>query len=94
VTTIMESRDIRKFVSVRNVTGGAVKNGEYLGKNIRWYYAKDEMGEIVYAKSGKKVPRSDGARPLMQLPEQFPDDVNFDWYIAEAEKMLREIGYV
>jgi hypothetical protein len=76
------------------VKGGAVKDGEYLGKAIRWYYAQGMEGEIVYAKSGNKVPRSDGAKPLMVLPEAFPNDVDFGWYIREAEEMLNEIGGV
>lgn len=66
---------------------------EYLGKAIRWYYAKDVVGEIVYAKSGNKVSRSDGAKPMMDLPEEFPLDVDYDWYEKEANKMLAEIGY-
>lgn len=94
VTTIIESKDITKFVTVRTVKGGAVKDGEYLGKAIRWYYAKDQAGEIVYAKSGNKVARTDGAKPLMDLPIEFPNDIDYDWYIAEAEKILKEIAYV
>lgn len=92
--TITECTDIRKFVNVRNVKGGAVKDGVYLGKSIRWYYAIDEATEIVYALNGNKVPRSDGAKPLMDLPAEFPQDVNYNWYIQEAEKILLEIGYM
>lgn len=92
--TITECTDIRKFVSVRNVKGGAVKDGVYLGKSIRWYYATNQDSKIVYALNGNKVPRSDGAKPLMDLPDEFPQDVNYDWYIQEAEKILVEIGYM
>lgn len=94
VTTIQKCRDIRKFVSVRTVKGGAYKDGAFLGKSIRWYYAQDEKGWIVYATKGSKVPRSDGAKPLMDLPEQFPHDVDFMWYEREANKILKEIGYL
>lgn len=92
--TIRACKDIRKFISLRNVQGGAVKNGVYLGKVIRWYYAANEGGEIIYASNGNKVPRSDGARPLMELPEEFPSDVNFEWYEAEAHEILKEIAYL
>jgi hypothetical protein len=92
--TIRECKDIRKFVSVRKVKGGAVKDGEFLGGSIRWYYAHNQTTEMVYASSGNKVPRSDGAKPVMQLPEQLPDDVNHDWYIEEATSILQEIGYL
>jgi hypothetical protein len=91
--TIRSCKDIRRFVSVRKVKGGAVKNGQYLGSVIRWYYAEGESGEIVYASSGKKVPKSDGAKPLMQLPDKLPEDINYSYYIEETERILRDIGY-
>jgi hypothetical protein len=91
--TIRGCTDIRNFVSVRTVSGGAVKDGEYLGKSIRWYYAEGMEGEIVYAKNGNKVPKSDGAKPLLDLPDQFPTDVNYDWYIQETETLLGTLGY-
>jgi hypothetical protein len=92
-TTISTCNDIRKFVSVRTVKGGAVKDGIYLGKSIRWYYAEKAEGEMVYASSGNKVPRSDGAKPLMDLPDTLPLDIDYQWYIKEAEKMLQDIAY-
>jgi len=66
---------------------------EFLGKSIRWYYAKGVEGEIVYATNGNKVPRSEGAKPLMDLPKEFPEDVDFEWYEAECEKILQAVGY-
>jgi len=92
-STIRNCTDIRKFVSVRTVSGGAVKDGHYLGKSIRWYYAADEEGEIIYAKNGNKVPRSEGAKPIMDIPPSLPQDVDYEWYEQEAERMLQDIGY-
>jgi len=99
MATISQCADIRKFVTVRAVKGGAVKvwepgRAEYLGKSIRWYYAKDVTGDIVYALNGNKVPRSDGAKPLMDLPDSFPQDVDYEWYLQECEKILQEIGFI
>lgn len=91
--TIFESRDIRRFVNVRTVKGGAEKDGYYLGKVVRWYYAINTTGQINYVISGNKVPESDGAKPCMDMPTVFPDDINYAWYLAEADKMLYEIGY-
>lgn len=93
--TVNECQDIRQFVVVRNVKGGAVQLGEknsFIGKVARWYYAKDITGSFVYANSGRKVPKSLGARPLMQLPEQLPPDLDHDWYIREAERILSDVG--
>lgn len=92
-TTIRECNDIRKFVAVRDVKGGAWKEGVYLGKTVRWYYAAGETGVMIYANSGNKVPRSEGAKPLLDLPDSLPDDLDWDWYITETEEMLRAIGY-
>jgi len=91
--TIRECRDIRRFVSVRKVKGGAVKDDKYLGESIRLYYAVGVTGEIIYALNGNKVPRSDNAKPLMDLPDIFPEDVDYSWYEGEAFKILQEIGY-
>lgn len=91
--TIRDCYDIRKFLTVRTVKGGAVKDGNFLGRVVRWYYAFDERGTIKYVTSGNNVPRSDGARPLMELPDEFPHDIDYDWYIREAYGMLRDIGY-
>lgn len=94
LTTIKSCRNVQKFVSVRTVAGGAVKDGSFLGKSIRWYYAAGENGEIIYAKSGNRVPRSEGAKPLMEMPGAFPEDIDYDWYEREANRMLEDIGYI
>jgi hypothetical protein len=75
--TIRNCKDITRFVNIRYVKGGAVKDGEYLGAMIRTYYSEQDKGNIIYASSGKKVPRSDGAKPCMTLPDEFPEDINF-----------------
>lgn len=90
--TIKKCKDFRRFVSVKNVHGGGEKNGKYLGKVVRWYYPKNEGGHIAYVPSGNKVGKTDGARPVMDLPETFPDDINYDWYIEEARSMLYDCG--
>jgi hypothetical protein len=90
--TIKACRDVRRFVSVKNVKGGGEKNGQYLGKVVRWYYPKGEAGYIAYVGSGNKVGKTDGARPVMDLPEELPDDINYDWYINEAVEMLYDCG--
>jgi hypothetical protein len=94
-TTIEQCTDITKFVAVRRVTGGAVWRDELLGKAIRYYYSNDVPADesIRYKKNNNKVPKSDGARPLMDLPDTFPNDVNFNYYETLANKVLVEIGY-
>lgn len=66
---------------------------EYLGKSVRWYYGKDIPGELVYAISGNKVPKSEGAVPLMAFNDNtVPNNVDHDWYINESLRILRDVG--
>lgn len=90
--TIHGCQDMRRFVAVRTVKGGAHKNGVYLGKAIRWYYAKGETGTINYVLTGNSVPKSEGAKPCMDLPEAIPADLDYDWYYNAALKALYDIG--
>lgn len=90
--TIRQCDDPHKFCTVRTVNGGAVKDGELLGRVVRWYYAKGEQGAIHYQKNGNKVPKSDGAKPLMDLPDTVPSDIDYEWYIIEAKEMLKTMG--
>ena len=91
-TTVRNCRDITKFLTLRTVNGGAEKDGEPLGKAIRWYYAKGVKGAIHYATNGNTVPRSEGAKVLMDLPDRMPGDVDYEWYIKECEEILMAIG--
>lgn len=93
--TIEWCPDIRRFLTVRRVTGGAMYRGEYLGKVVRWYHANGSRDYIAYGskkKFGHKVPKSDGAKPLMELDGTLPSDINYSYYVAEAQKMLGELG--
>lgn len=91
-TTIEACVDITRFVTIRTVKGGAVQGSEYLGKAIRWYYSREQLPEMVYVLSGNKVPNSDGAKPLMDLPATLPEDLDLDYYWREAAAILVAIG--
>ena len=142
--TIAACRDITKFVTIQNVSGGANKmwgegprkgarvmdmvgtltasgwgkegrkwrkgnsltdattayqscfvpqRPEYLGKVVRWYYGTRSPGPIVYASNGNTVSLSYGAHPCMTLPDEFPDDIDYAWYVSKAEAMLKDIGF-
>jgi len=122
--TIRGCRDIRKFVTVRHVQGGAVcgarkylkerfgkrgqplkpkealdfSNAQYLGKAIRWYYSTAGEVGIFYKNANasgthNQVPMTEGAKPLMELSDEFPDDVDYRCYIRKARQILQEIGF-
>lgn len=131
--TIMGCQDIRQFLTVQRVTGGAqvptsqklidhwTHDGEkwvmqhgtktfkekrksrpgpllvtdsafYLGKVVRFYKSVNGYARLENVKNGNKVPSSDGAMPLMTLPDEFPSDVDYFAYINEAESLLRDLG--
>lgn len=91
--TITACQNIERFVTVRVVKGGAQKNGKYLGKVIRWYYARGTTGTISYCTNGYTVSLSDGAKPLMTLPDSFPADVDTKRYADLANDILADVGF-
>jgi len=93
--TIRQSQDITRFVTVRKVAGGAIWRGDLIGTAVRFYHATDVPQDecLLYKKSGNKVPNSAGCKPLMELPDAFPSDVDYGYYEQEANALLKEIGY-
>lgn len=93
-------RDVRGFVRIITATGGATWRDEYVGKLVRYYWSKDGDPIIKVKPNAKgtrpKVPETDGSKPLMQLPDDYsvPEDVDYDRYVQETMKILREIGYL
>jgi hypothetical protein len=90
--TIRACTDIRKFITLRQVRGGAVWKGQTLGRVVRWYYACGETATIHDTSNGNTVARSQGSRPCMVLPDALPADMDLDWYVSEARDMLGDLG--
>jgi hypothetical protein len=66
---------------------------EYVGKVIRWYYSTDAPGSIIYNTNANTVSLSYGARPCMVLPNEFPADIDYGWYLQNCRDILKDIGY-
>lgn len=95
--TIRNCNNVMDFVTVRNVSGGAVfvqpnEQGVYLGKVCRFYTSANDDNAVIYAKNGNGVPQSAGAVALMQTDSDMPDDIHYDAYIERANKILANIG--
>jgi hypothetical protein len=89
--TIRSTTDITAFLTMRGVKGGGKWREEPLGKVVRWYMSTD--GEpIRYISNDNKVAGSDGAKPLMDLPDTLPGDIDYDLYIVKAEKLIKDLG--
>lgn len=72
-------------------------NVRYLGKVVRFYIGHSSLGAIYYKDKNKtggrnKVPKSDCAVPVMELPDTLPNDINYEHYIREANDILNDIG--
>lgn len=94
INTVMNCKDITRFVTVRRVTGGAMWRGGDIGKAVRFYHSNkvDPSESLTYKKNGNKVPNSDGCRPIMVFGKRLPGDIDYLYYIQEARKLLKEIG--
>lgn len=91
--TITGCTDIRKFLTLRQVNGGAVdQGGKFLGRAARWYYSTQVEGPIRYKVNGYTVARSEAARALMTLPDSIPTDLDRAWYVREAYSILSDVG--
>jgi DNA polymerase elongation subunit (family B) len=84
--------DLRQFVCVRKVTGGAMHKGVEIGKVIRWYYTKDTDQSVLYKVNEHQVPDTFGAGVCVTLPAQFPENLDRWWYKNQAREMVRDLG--
>jgi len=94
--TINSCKNISKFMIGRTAKRGATWKGEYLGKVVRWYYGFNGQPIYTIPEEGKKpakVASSDGAIPVMDLPDVLPEDIDLDKYIQIAEKFLTELTF-
>ena len=64
----------------------------YLGKVVRWIYSVH--GTPIYSTTGATVAKSQGARPMMELPEgnRVPEDLDINKYIELAIGHLNDLG--
>lgn len=88
---IQNEKNIEKFLVVRNVKGGAKWRDNYLGKVVRWYYSYDG-DPILYSSNNNKVAKSENCKPMMNLTEDIPRDLNYEFYLHLAIKALKDLG--
>jgi len=89
--TILDCKEVPMFLTVRTVRAGAEKDDEYVGKAIRWYYSTDTETAIHYQSNGNKVANSQNGMPMMDMLEELPDDLDYNYYINEANEMLTKM---
>lgn len=89
--TIHRCSDPRMFVTVIKVNGGALWRGQRLGRTVRWYWST-EGEQITYIDGPRRVARTEGARPLVELTSTLPPDLDHARYVAEARKIAADLG--
>jgi hypothetical protein len=92
--TIGVCQDVRQFVCIRTVKGGAIHHGVPIGKVVRWYYSTAEKEAILYQVNKYLVPNTLGAKPAITLPTEIPVDLDRAWYVKEAYSLLTDLGVV
>jgi hypothetical protein len=60
---------------------------------VRWIVSTKGDEPIRYESNGNKVAGTDRCRPMMELPDQMPDDIDYEFYVREARDILKDIGY-
>lgn len=63
-----------------------------VGRVCRWYMTTESLPPITYVSNGNRVPKTEGAKLCMTLPDKLPNDLNFAWYIAEVYEIFTAIG--
>lgn len=92
IETTIHAAELTALLKCINVRGGAVYNGRYLGKVVRFIWTKNGF-PITYKTSGNKVPESDNCTPLMDLSDSFDKTtIDYERYITEAKKLMEIIG--
>ena len=66
--------------------------GKNVGRVCRWYMTTQNLPPITYITSGNLVPKTEGARVCMTLPDKLPKDLNKQWYIKETYEILAALG--
>lgn len=66
--------------------------GTPFGRVARWYMTKEQLPPISYVGSGNRVPKTEGAKVCMTLPDKLPADLDINWYINETYQILEDIG--
>jgi hypothetical protein len=90
--TILDCEDITQFVAVRQLKNGAFYgDGEKIGNMIRWYISSECVGPFYNDRNGR-IGGTMNARACLDLPEEFPDDIDYAWYVREAYARLHDIG--
>ena len=77
-----------------NTPTGALYKGERVGKLVRFY--KSTKGSDIYYINSKfneaKISNGGDAALAMDLPDTIPQDIDYDFYVTRANKIINDLG--
>lgn len=100
-SSIYACSDINQFILTQQVKGNWTTSwrGNSLGKMLRWYKSTREDAAPIYRHPGEDVKGNEGvvansnsAIPLENLPDEFPGDMDYNWYIETAQDWLTRMS--
>ncbi len=68
------------------------RGGVPFGRVARWYMTTKQIPPITYVGSGNLVPKTEGSKLLLTLPDKMPKDIHLDWYVEEAYSIMADCG--
>ncbi len=68
------------------------EGGKPFGRVARWYMTTKRLPAITYVENGNQVPKTEGGMLCLNLPKQFPPDIDLEWYVEETKSMLKDMG--
>jgi len=99
--TINNCNDVHRFITVANVTGGAMRDNVEIGKVIRFYHSLNNTTPILRVRPNAQgnhnmVANTMGAMPLMNYPDDnaVPDDLDRWWYVKESYRLSVFCGII
>ena len=94
--TIRACDDVSQFCSATRVNGGAMYEGVKIGKVVRWYYCNSGKSMLRVKPNAQgthgKVPLTDDCKPMMDLVDCIPKDLDYNWYIEYAIRQYNLLG--
>jgi hypothetical protein len=89
--TIQTTNDPRAFVTVVKVAAGARWRNHYLGRAVRYYWALDG-DPIMTADGARRIGKTEGARPIQELEDRVPSDLDRLRYYEESVRLAHDLG--
>ena len=91
-TTIHNTSSIHPFMTLKKASGGCNKDGVDLGGTVRWYRSTSTNTPILNNKSGNIVAGSTNGMPCLDIPDDLPTDIDYDYYIDETYRLMAFVG--